>query len=131
LLTTVDVGPPQDRPESEDSESSSDGELEDDEATWQLDEAAEQITDKKGYSKAAEREMTVDELVHDFETNHPPPEYSPPVGLLQCPVILPQKRPQAKDRGFVRAYAPMLADCGIDQATFLEFLDDFDRSTKV
>jgi hypothetical protein len=131
-LTVLDIGPPRDLPAGE-GEVSDDSDVEDDEQAWQLDEAAEGMTEKKESSQVAERELTVDELVHDFEAHHPPPPYSetPTLGRLQCPVVLPQKRPQSKDRGFVRAYAPMLADCGIDQATFLEFLDDFDKSTQV
>lgn len=131
-LTVSDIGPPGDLPAGEE-EVSDDSDVEDDEQAWQLDEAGEGMTEKKESSKVAERELTVDELVLDFEAHHPPPPYSETetLGRLQCPVVLPQKRPQSKDRGFVRAYAPMLADCGIDQATFLEFLDDFDKSTHV
>ena len=51
---------------------------------------------------------------------------------LPCPVILPQRRPQSKSRGFVRAYAPILGECkGIDEATFLQFLDEFYKSSQV
>jgi hypothetical protein len=56
--------------------------------------------------------------------NNPPPQYSPsqgPIkGRLPCPVIIPQRRPRDKKRGFVRAYAPVLESCGIDQKTFLD-----------
>ena len=41
---------------------------------------------------------------------------------LPAPVILPQRRPKNKQRGFVRGYAPLLGECsGIDQQTFLDF----------
>ncbi|RAH43044.1 uncharacterized protein BO95DRAFT_434289 [Aspergillus brunneoviolaceus CBS 621.78] len=43
---------------------------------------------------------------------------------LPFPVILPQRRPRTKTRGFVRAYAPVLQDAGVDQTTFLRFLKD-------
>ncbi len=33
-----------------------------------------------------------------------------------------------KTRGFVRAYAPILADAGIDESTWIEFLKGFDKS---
>jgi hypothetical protein len=114
--------------------------LEDDEIAWRLDEAAEAAdedahpTDKRKEANGEELpEYTVNELVDNFVSHHPtpPPAYSPLVGRLAAPVVLPQKRPRAKVRGFVRAYAPMLAECGIDQATFLEFLDGFDKSTHV
>ncbi len=48
-----------------------------------------------------------------------------------APVILPQRRPKQKSRGFVRAYAPLLGECaGIDQATFVDFLETFDKSSQ-
>ncbi|KAK4500994.1 hypothetical protein PRZ48_006800 [Zasmidium cellare] len=49
-------------------------------------------------------------------------------GRLPAPIIIPQKRPNAKARGFLSAYASALADCGIDQETFLQFIDGFDAS---
>jgi hypothetical protein len=52
-------------------------------------------------------------------------------GRLDCPVIIPQRRPEEKERGFIRAYAPALLDCGIDEATFLHFLDSLNQATKV
>ena len=52
-------------------------------------------------------------------------------GRLQYPVVIPQRRPEDKSRGWVRAYAPALMDCGIDQYTFLNFLDAFNESSKV
>ena len=118
----------------------SDSDLEDDEIAWRLDEAAEAAdeqshpTEKKKEAEGDEPpEYTVNELVDNFVAHHPapPPAYSAPIGKLAAPVVLPQKRPRAKGRGFVRAYAPMLAECGIDQSTFLEFLDGFDKSTHV
>lgn len=43
-------------------------------------------------------------------------------------VIIPQRRPSDRARGFVRAYAPDLLRCGIDQAEFLQFIDGLNRS---
>lgn len=40
--------------------------------------------------------------------------------------------PKHRSRGFVRACAPSLGECkGIDQATFLDFLEEFDAAIKV
>ena len=39
-------------------------------------------------------------------------------------VILPQRRPRTKSRGFVRAYASVLEETGLDQQSFLAFLKD-------
>lgn len=109
----------------------------DDENEWANDEAQAQLgsvdldnldLDNSEYILAVDQ----DKLVNDFSRHHPPPAYSTSVsGRLPCPVIIPQKRPESKTHGFVRAYAPALNDCGIDQATFLDFLDDFKRSVKV
>ncbi|KAG0645626.1 hypothetical protein D0Z07_8607 [Hyphodiscus hymeniophilus] len=56
-------------------------------------------------------------------------QQSPPI-RLPCPVIIPQQYPGDPSRGWVRAYAPALMKCGIDQYTFLKFLDSFNASSK-
>ncbi|KAH9992688.1 hypothetical protein F4779DRAFT_609116 [Xylariaceae sp. FL0662B] len=53
-----------------------------------------------------------------------------PTGRLGLPVVLPQRRPKERARGFIRAYAPELRNVGIDQATWLSFLDTFEKSTQ-
>ena len=55
---------------------------------------------------------------------------SAPIGTLPLPVIIPQRRPRFKSRGFVRAYSPVLQDVGIDQETFLRFLKNFHASSQ-
>ena len=69
-------------------------------------------------------------FVDAFIRNHPPPPYSQqqPTGVLSTPVIIPQRRPGAKSCGFVRAYAPVLQDAGIDQDTWMELLGGFEKS---
>ncbi len=105
-------------------------ELEEDEEYWELDEAA------RAAGPNTEEPPTLNEaaMIDEFMRNHPPPAYSEGAqfvrGKLPCPVIIPQRRPRDKKRGFVRAYAPVLADCGIDQATFLEFLKDFHQAAQ-
>ncbi|KAJ5924239.1 hypothetical protein N7466_008426 [Penicillium verhagenii] len=53
-----------------------------------------------------------------------------PKTKLPFPVIIPQRRPGAKKRGFVRAYAPVLQDCGIGQDVFLKFISDFHKASQ-
>ncbi|KIH92652.1 hypothetical protein SPBR_02435 [Sporothrix brasiliensis 5110] len=53
-----------------------------------------------------------------------------PMRRIPCPVIIPQRRPRTKARGFVRAYAPVLSDCGINQDVFLRFLKDWYLASK-
>lgn len=71
----------------------------------------------------------VERFVANFLHQHP----APPVGTtypLDYPVVLPQRRPQSRSRGFVRAYAPELMEAGVDQAAFLDFLDGFEAGAK-
>ena len=44
--------------------------------------------------------------------------------------VLPQKRPKDRSRGFVKAYAPVLEQSGIDQVTFLDFLETFEQGIR-
>lgn len=53
-----------------------------------------------------------------------------PMRRIPCPVIIPQRRPRTKARGFVRAYAPVLNDCGINQDVFLRFLKGWYLASK-
>ncbi|KAL8788886.1 MAG: hypothetical protein Q9195_007100, partial [Heterodermia aff. obscurata] len=103
------------------------------EEQWDLDEAQEELTPPP-YDSAQVQSRDVSQIVSSFVASHPPPSYTPQVGggpaRLTHPVILPQRRPKARSRGFVRAYAPVLESCGIDQAMFLEFLDTFEKASQ-
>lgn len=115
--------------------------VDDDEAYWELDEATDPDPPAYDYAPSMRSEIDsaepengevkpdVHKLVQNFLTAHPAPTHG--TGRLPCPVIIPQRRPRTKGRGFVRAYAPVLADCGIDQNTFLEFLKTFHKASQV
>ncbi|KAF6231305.1 hypothetical protein HO173_010448 [Letharia columbiana] len=112
----------------------------DDEAYWELDEATNPDPPAYDYSpsvrgeidhaepESGEAKPDVHKLVQKFLTSHPAPTHG--TGRLPCPVIIPQRRPRTKSRGFVRAYVPVLADCGIDQDAFLEFLKTFYKASQ-
>ena len=115
---------------------------ENDEADWDLDEAAEEQV-RQGLSwtradastgdvpyKATEKKAHVDSIVHSFLEKHPYPSEPKDTTELDCPVIIPQRRPGNRRRGFVHAYAPALADCGIDETTFSHFLKDLYRASQ-
>ncbi|KAJ3495030.1 hypothetical protein NLG97_g3687 [Lecanicillium saksenae] len=51
-------------------------------------------------------------------------------GPLSLPVVIPQQRPGSPERGFMAAYAPMLESAGIDQRTFMSFLDEFNTAVQ-
>ena len=122
-------------------------EEENDEADWELNDAAEQHTGppttsaidehnlEAGPLGEKERQHYVDRIVDSFVGQRPPPSYSQRSNGLPCPVIcpviVPQRRPRDKTRGFIRAYAPVLSECGIDQTTFLQFLETMDKASKV
>ncbi|PLB49764.1 hypothetical protein P170DRAFT_409355 [Aspergillus steynii IBT 23096] len=98
------------------------------EEEWQLDEAQDQLghdDSPPGYTPTQD----VDQLAHVFLESHPT-SYAVPQGhpVLPYPVILPQRRPRDRKRGFIRAYAPVLDDFGIDQATFIDFLDTSNKA---
>ena len=54
-----------------------------------------------------------------------------PSKQLPCPIILPQRSPRHRSRGFVRAYPPIIGEYkGIDEDTFMDFLHEFDLMIK-
>jgi hypothetical protein len=99
--------------------------IEDDEEAWQLDEIAAS-TEPPSYENATREDTDAFErdIVATRELN------TSPIGTLPLPVIVPQRRPRNKSRGFVRAYSPVLEDVGIDQKTFLRFLKNFHSSSQ-
>lgn len=122
--------------EEYDSDSSSDDEfnLGTDRAEWALDDAAQELEEPlPTYDESTAMDsVSAEEVANSFLQAHklspgPQQTYTP----LPNPVILPQRRPKDKSRGFVRAYAPLLGSCaGIDQKTFIDFLNDFDRASQ-
>lgn len=108
-----------------------------DEVIWQLDETAQDValltdsvvesppvSDETEETKEKKEEAMVRAIL----------QLAGPVNSsarIPYPVIIPQRRPGNKDRGFVHAYAPVLGDCGIGQDAFLGFLDSFYKASKV
>ncbi|KAJ5485469.1 hypothetical protein N7539_005457 [Penicillium diatomitis] len=131
--TTTSVGESYDDSDSESEELRT---LAQDEAAWELDDMATQLsppTYNESQAAAAEESESVkikkeEEIVRQLVRKAGPPPHPP--RRLPCPVILPQRRPRDKSRGFVRAYAPVLADCGISQEVFLEYLESWDKASK-
>ena len=110
-------------------------ERDDDEADWALDEAAEDIVPERESSSVQLGEEGSEPSVEALMAPIKSPAYTPmhqPSGkaALPFPVVLPQRRPRTKTRGFVRAYAPVLADLGIDQTSFLEFLNALHKAAQ-
>jgi hypothetical protein len=100
---------------------------EDDEEIWALDDAASSGAEREDATEPPKESKAIADI---FLKNHPPPAIPVARAQFPCTVIIPQRRPKDKKRGFVRAYAPVLADCGIDQAAFLDFLKSFQQASK-
>ena len=117
-------------------EDNQDDGIERDEVDWALDEAASETEEKEGpdapnetlnaesTDQRASQSMLSDKSQAGKQAKAPPPK------RLPFPVILPQRRPGTKARGFVRAYAPVLQDSGIGQESFVRFLKDFHRAAQ-
>jgi len=103
-----------------------------DEQDWQFDEVQTQEA-PHDTQNAIEQAHGVDEVVQAFLHRHPPPPPYEENGRerLPCPVIIPQRRPGARTRGFVRAYAPDLEACGIDESVFMDFELGFERAIRL
>jgi hypothetical protein len=128
--------------DDDDNGSDASTDIADDEAAWEIDDMVDVLTPpayrEREESAAAEEsalqpeEVEVkreEQMIRDLvQLAGPPPQ---PVRRIPCPVIIPQRRPRQKERGFVRAYAPVLADCGISQDVFLMFLKDWYQASKV
>lgn len=110
--------------EYDEERSSSLSESSDDEQQ-DLDDAQYELRPPPSYED--DQNVTVETLTASVLGDAPPTTLSQTEGLAN-PVIIPQRRPRRRGRGFIRAYAPDLAPSGIDQTTFLRFLAAFDKA---
>ncbi|KAF2264372.1 hypothetical protein CC78DRAFT_463803 [Lojkania enalia] len=106
-----------------------------DERIWALDEAAGDPPAYEALNSHTSRpapDRTISELVHDtVGTTHPEEWHVYDRAVrLPYPVIIPQRRPGTKARGFARAYPPDLEAFSIDENTFLSFLGNFHEASQ-
>lgn len=113
-----------------------------DEKQWDLDDAQNELpggassdNEPPEYtvsdpSAPKESEPDSANITETFLKRYPPPAPPDDAQPLPLPVILPQRRPKDRTRGFIRAYAPELEMRGIDQAMFLEFLQTFEKASE-
>ncbi|KAH8176684.1 hypothetical protein LIA77_05102 [Sarocladium implicatum] len=129
--------PPFDRTESEQDIASRPIE----ETFWELDESQAEFALASGAFEpgvpvatipkgVANEPPSVDALVDAFLAAHKPKLRDGPAEMPYA-VILPQRRPTARSRGFIRAYAPCLeTSCGIGEDEFMQFHDFYAESMK-
>ncbi|KAL8954383.1 MAG: hypothetical protein Q9183_007153, partial [Haloplaca sp. 2 TL-2023] len=108
-----------------------DDSVERDEADWVLDDLADETEPSPSSYQQAHHDQggTVDDLISSIpraQARH----HSAPVQRLPFPIVIPQRRPGTKSRGFVRAYAPVLEDHNIPQDIFLGFLKSFHKAAQ-
>jgi hypothetical protein len=109
-----------------------------DERIWALDEAAGDpptygTIDSDTAAQRPNTERSVSALVQEVVTVKGADEqYEEPTASprLPYPVIIPQRRPGSKARGWSRAYPPDLEAFGVDQDTFLTFLSNFEAAAQ-
>ena len=129
-----------------------------DEAYWQLDDAQDEIAERDakspsplssppsyGFSVEPDAPVThtnkdepsgdaeptnIASQVPFFLSRYKPPSPSVQFEPLPFPVVLPQRRPKDRTRGFIHAYAPVLAEHDITETTFIDFIETFDRASQ-
>lgn len=102
-----------------------------DEEQWDLDDAQDELIEREPINPK-NRPFTPNpkKIAQYFIDDYPVPQGIEPHGKLTLPVVLPQRRPKDRSRGFIRAYAPELMNAGIDQAMFLDFLETFNVASQ-
>ena len=103
--------------------------------SWELDEAHDEIvkSETKPRSKVITTSVVpqseIPNLAEKFAATYPL-DSSSELPRLCCSVILPQRRPDTRRRGFIRAYSPVLAAKDIDEECFLDFIDTFNVASQ-
>lgn len=123
----------------EEPQSSSVVEASQEEKAWQLDELQDELAQQdivSGSNSDAAAPSDISALADNFIQTHRPPHQPPPYSdvdrpaRLDLPVIITQRRPKDRARGFIRAYAPLLQNVDIDQQSFLDFIDSLNKSVQ-
>ncbi|EGX93346.1 hypothetical protein CCM_04720 [Cordyceps militaris CM01] len=82
-----------------------------------------------GYDNAYDHQYNgQNQQLQQYNKRSQSPQMAP--GPLSLPVVIPQQRPGSAERGFMAAYAPALESAGIDQRTFMSFLDEFNTAVQ-
>lgn len=102
-----------------------------DEVAWALDEVRDDIRSNNGKTEPPGHSPPGSpKLAESFLQGHASAKHPAASGRLELPVVITQRRPKARTRGFIRAYAPILQNVGIDQETFLDFIDQLNKAVE-
>lgn len=102
-----------------------------DEEQWDLDDAQDELIAREPVNpKNRPFERDPKKVTQHFIDDYPISQSMQQHGKLNLPVVLPQRRPKDRSRGFIRAYAPELQNAGIDQPMFLDFLETFNTASQ-
>lgn len=102
-----------------------------DEVAWALDEVQDETSTGDGNTVSPDiSPLGSPKLAETFLQSHPTAKDPAEPGRLGMPVVITQRRPKARTRGFIRAYAPILQNVGIDQETFLHFIDQLNKAVE-
>ncbi|CAD6565111.1 MAG: hypothetical protein ASARMPREDX12_005695 [Alectoria sarmentosa] len=103
-----------------------------DEADWALDEAAADGEDKEPASSSEKDDENPEERLANKVQPSAASSAASKTSMqkLPFPVIVPQRRPRTKARGFVRAYPPVFEETGISQDAFLSFLKKLHKAAQ-
>jgi hypothetical protein len=105
--------------------------------SWELDEAQDTVAEsapkvvqgKVVGSLTILPQSEIPQLAEKFAATYPL-QNDTPTPRLDCSVIIPQRRPDSRKRGFIRAYAPVLAAKGISEEIFLDFISTFNVASQ-
>ncbi|KAJ5198549.1 uncharacterized protein N7498_007666 [Penicillium cinerascens] len=73
-------------------------------------------------------EEEADSAITSFIESNSRIPVAPSYGQIPCPVVVPQRRPGNKERGFMKAYAPILSQCDISQEHFHDFINTLNKA---
>lgn len=97
-----------------------------------VEEAAMDGIDLNSEGSASETFPISTALAATFPHRHSKPVSAPlyPISVWVPPILIPQRRPNSRGRGFQLAYAPVLSTFNISQPAFLDFITTLNKSLK-
>lgn len=73
-------------------------------------------------------EEEADEAISSFTESNSRLSVTTPRGRIACPVVIPQRRPGNRERGFMKAYAPILSQHDISKEHFHSFINTLNKA---